>query len=55
MPGHNLTLRATPRINAQEMNLTTRYWEGAVALTGMAGATPVTGAGYIELTGYGEQ
>lgn len=28
------------------------YWEGAVKATGRSGGTPVSGGGYVELTGY---
>ena len=31
------------------------YWEGAVSATGQAGDRPVTGRGYVELTGYAER
>ncbi len=54
VPSIELTLRATAKIREQEMNISTRYWEGAVALSGSAGGQVVTGNGYIELTGYGE-
>jgi len=45
---------ATPRLRDQEMNLSSTYWEGAVSLSGMAGGSAVTGAGFVELTGYAE-
>jgi predicted secreted hydrolase len=54
VPSIDLTLRATAKIREQEMNISTRYWEGAVALKGSAGGEAITGNGYIELTGYGE-
>jgi predicted secreted hydrolase len=28
------------------------YWEGAVRVTGAQGGAPLTGYGYVELTGY---
>jgi Predicted secreted hydrolase len=28
------------------------YWEGAVRASGSFGETPVTGGGYVEMTGY---
>jgi len=31
------------------------YWEGAVSATGHAQGTPVSGRGYVELTGYAER
>lgn len=37
----------------QELRLAVRYWEGAVEVEGTAGGgAPVTGRGYVELTGY---
>ena len=45
----DLDLVITPRIPDQELNLTVRYWEGAVAITGSQ-----TGVGYVELAGYSE-
>ncbi len=32
-----------------------RYWEGAVRVTGTGPAGPVTGRGYVELVGYAER
>lgn len=53
-PGVALTLM--PEILDQEMNtpLSTgvNYWEGLVRATGTSGGKPVTGEGYVELTGY---
>ena len=46
----DLDLVITPRIPDQELNLTVRYWEGAVAITGSQ-----TGVGYVELAGYSEE
>jgi predicted secreted hydrolase len=28
------------------------YWEGAIAITGTRGGTPISGVGYLEMTGY---
>ncbi len=44
------TIRFAPLIDNQEMNLTVRYWEGAIKLTDANGAA--IGRGYLELTGY---
>jgi predicted secreted hydrolase len=63
---HGVDLDIRPLLADQEMDLTFRYWEGAVTASGLGpgaaggggpaaleGATgPVTGAGYVELTGY---
>ncbi|MBS1994523.1 MAG: carotenoid 1,2-hydratase [Cyanobacteria bacterium SZAS LIN-2] len=31
------------------------YWEGSVTITGSSNGKPVTGQGYVEMTGYGEK
>ncbi|MDG4552732.1 MAG: lipocalin-like domain-containing protein [Candidatus Competibacter sp.] len=50
VPTENLDLTVTPKIADQEMRLTVRYWEGAVAVGGRAGDRAVTGQGYLEMT-----
>jgi predicted secreted hydrolase len=46
-------LAVEPRLRGQELNLTVRYWEGAVRVVGTAeGGAPIQGKGYVELTGY---
>ena len=48
--GLDLTIRAqTP---AQEMALAFSYWEGAVSISGTADGKPISGFGYLEMTGY---
>jgi predicted secreted hydrolase len=42
----------TPLLADQENRLSFTYWEGAVDVTGTANGQPVTGRGYVELTGY---
>ena len=54
IPGYELSLEVRPVIANQELFTTVRYWEGAVDVTGQAGGTPITGRGYVELTGYAE-
>jgi predicted secreted hydrolase len=54
IPRKDLDLRVTPVLPDQELNVSVRYWEGAVDLKGNAGGLPVTGWGYVELTGYHE-
>lgn len=49
IPGENLTLQITPVIDDQELNVSVRYWEGAVRVEGPGG---LTGRGYVEMTGY---
>ena len=49
----SLALRLTPVLQDQELAFERMpYWEGAVRVEGQAGETPVTGLGYVELTGY---
>jgi predicted secreted hydrolase len=52
VPEFELNLKIDPILDAQELITTVRYWEGAVDVSGVHGATPVTGRGYVELTGY---
>jgi predicted secreted hydrolase len=52
VPSHDIQLEALARVYDQEMDVSVVYWEGAVSVTGQVGDVPVTGAGYIELTGY---
>jgi|GEM_PF-55735 len=47
-----LQLEITPLLSDQELNLTYTYWEGAVAVRGISAGKPVSGTGYVELTGY---
>ena len=54
VPAHGLALDVTPLLPDQEMNVTFVYWEGAVDVTGSMAGQPVTGRGYVELTGYGQ-
>ena len=48
----DLDLLLEPVISAQEMNLSFRYWEGAILASGTQGGRQVSGRGYVELTGY---
>ncbi len=54
VPTAQLSLEIRPYFSNQELNLAIRYWEGAVGLTGTAKQKPVTGSGYVELTGYAD-
>jgi predicted secreted hydrolase len=47
VPDHALDLRIEAAIDDQEMDLTVRYWEGAVTVEGSQ-----QGVGYLELSGY---
>ena len=44
------TIIVEPLLDNQELNLTVRYWEGAIKLSDINGQS--LGKGYLELTGY---
>jgi len=50
-----LDIQVLPLLADQELDLTFRYWEGAVRVEGSAGGVPAKGLGYLELTGYGDE
>ena len=52
IPSENMALTLRPFIPDQEMRVSFTYWEGAVEISGTSGGAPVTGSGYVELTGY---
>lgn len=52
VPSAQLELRVEPWLDAQEMQLNFEYWEGAVKVSGTSQGVPITGNGYVELTGY---
>lgn len=55
VPSAQLTLRVEPLLDAQELTPEmsgVAYWEGAIAADGTRGGRPITGRGYLELTGY---
>jgi predicted secreted hydrolase len=52
VPSHSIDVVVTPYLADQELDLTVRYWEGAVRLEGDSAGRAVTGSGYVELTGY---
>ncbi len=54
IPALDLDLTLEPMVQNQEMNLSVRYWEGAISVTGRDADGPVQGVGFAELTGYGE-
>lgn len=55
VPAERLDLVVTPILADQELNLAVRYWEGAVDVAGHAAGRPITGRGYVELTGYADK
>ena len=54
VPSLDADLEIAPRLPDQELVLSVRYWEGAVAVAGTLSGEPVTGLGYVELTGYSD-
>ena len=54
LPERHLRFEVRPMVDAQELTLLPlTYWEGAVEINGSENEKPVTGRGYLELTGYG--
>ncbi len=58
IPQLNIDLKVTPTVSDQELvtQESTRiaYWEGSVSVNGSYEGKPVSGLGYVELTGYAE-
>jgi predicted secreted hydrolase len=54
VPEDDLSLEVRPLLADQELNVSFRYWEGAVGVEGTHRGRPVRGHGYVELTGYAE-
>ncbi len=52
IPAENLSLTITPKLKSQELDVQIRYWEGSVQVSGLSKGKPITGRGYVELTGY---
>jgi predicted secreted hydrolase len=52
VPRENLGLDIEPRLDGQELDLSVRYWEGAVSVSGNAAGADIRGVGYLELAGY---
>ncbi|MBT8402479.1 MAG: carotenoid 1,2-hydratase [Gemmatimonadetes bacterium] len=52
IPAEGIDLTVTPILDDQELDVSFRYWEGAVDVDGTSGGGDVTGRGYVELTGY---
>jgi predicted secreted hydrolase len=52
IPTADIDIAVEPRIAAQEMLLFFVYWEGAVQVSGRSGGLPVSGVGFVEMTGY---
>ena len=54
VPSESLVMTITPYLPDQEMETSVRYWEGTVRIEGAAGGKNISGSGYIEMTGYGD-
>lgn len=52
IPSQQIELNVQPYLSDQELRVSYVYWEGAVTVRGQVGSLPVTGSGYVELTGY---
>lgn len=52
VPSLELDLTVDAVFDAQELVLTVRYWEGMVSTTGTRAGRPISGRGYLEMTGY---
>ncbi len=50
--GEPIIVTVEPLLADQELHSTTAYWEGTSRLSGTQGSTPLSGYGYVELTGY---
>lgn len=54
VPSEGLDLTVTPLLADQELDVSFRYWEGAVTIEGTRRGAPIRGNGYVELTGYAD-
>jgi predicted secreted hydrolase len=52
IPEAQLSLTITPRMRDQELRTAVAYWEGSVHVEGVREQQPVSGLGYVEMTGY---
>ena len=55
VPADSLQLAVTPVLDTQEIvgaRTSVKYWEGAVDVKGTRAGKPITGRGYLEMTGY---
>jgi len=53
VPSEDLRLNVEALLDEQEMALSVNYWEGAVRARGTRRGVPISGRGYLEMTGYG--
>jgi predicted secreted hydrolase len=56
VPKYGIDLTASTPMASQELagtgKLSPSYWEGAITISGSKGNSPVSGVGYLEMTGY---
>lgn len=52
IPSQGIDLIVEPLMANQELSVSFNYWEGAVRITGTVNGQPVSGYGYVEMTGY---
>ena len=52
LPEYGIELVVEPLVSDQELDVSFKYWEGAVDVRGTSKGKPVSGRGYVELTGY---
>ena len=56
IPRYGIEMQVRTALKSQELTGRTKYspsyWEGAVAITGEHASRPLSGAGYLEMTGY---
>ncbi len=56
VPSQGIALRVTTPLDDQELSLVgstgIAYWEGMIDVAGTSGTRPVSGVGYLEMTGY---
>lgn len=54
IPSGQIDVQIEPLLADQELDVSFRYWEGAVRIEGTSLGKPVQGRGYVEMTGYTE-
>lgn len=52
LPDYDLDLEVVSIVKDQQVRVSVEYWEGAVSIRGTDAGAPISGVGYIELTGY---
>jgi predicted secreted hydrolase len=52
LPLDGIEVEIVPYVKNQELDVSVRYWEGAVELSGTSNGRPIKGSGYVEMTGY---